>query len=132
MSARTRHILGVGALHLRHADEAVARAEGLQPLGAELALHAGRERQRGDAVADLPVAGYAGSDRRDRPGEFMAKDGSGLDEAVFGDMQVGAADPAMRDLEHDLSLGRLRIGNRLDRQRLPRALEDRGFHAHSP
>ena len=82
-----------------------------------------------------PVAerepGHAASHADHLAGELMAEHGAAADAeryGIFGDMQVGSADPAGRDPKQHFVLGRLRPSQIVDTQRLADPVKNGGFH----
>ena len=108
------------------ADPAPARAERDPPGEAVLALAALGRLAGNDPVADLP-AGHPVADRGDRPRELVALDHARAPAPLDEEVQVGAADPAVADLEQELAGLGLRRGPVLDRD-LELAHEDRRRH----
>ena len=120
----------------RHRPRALERARRVDPEELELArdvadtlvrrrLAAAVERPDDDLVADREAVD-AGAELRDRPGHLVPDHLRRLHAVVHravGDVDVGAADPAVGDVEPDLALiGRARLRTRRPRTaRRPRS-----------
>src|SRR5581483_3524033 len=97
------HVLGVGARKLAQAETADILAVDPLPLAAELAGSATDVRQRSHTLA-LGIAADARTELDDFAAELMAHHRSRPQpEAVLHGMEIGAADAAGMNLEHDLA-----------------------------
>ena len=96
---------------------------------AGVALAAGDRGQHGDTVAQLEVRNIL-AELDDLAGIFMAELHilAEIEHGAAGEREVGAADAAARDLDHDVVRAGLRIGQGLDGDGLALAGIDGGFH----
>ena len=102
-----------------HAEAALASAIGT-----------GVDRHRGHVIADLPVASHVTAHLHDCPGELVTQDLAlrHHQRARLGGVQVGAADPAILDLDEEIAWAHGRLVHLLDRQGIADPLEHRCFH----
>src|SRR5262249_3792551 len=110
-----------------------------------LAVQAGHARaardegERGDAIADPESPGDGRAHRHYLAGKLVAHDRPRPKGAhatgIVGDlarMQVGAANAAVADGQHQLRRPGVRIGNRLDAERLADTVKDERAHEWPP
>ena len=105
-----------------------AQAHRRAPAPARPALAAPRRRVRDDARADERVVA-AVADRDDRARPLVAEDGAGARVLLEHEVEIGAADAAVRHLDECLARRRCGNGSLLDRD-LPLARVHRNRHQH--
>ena len=110
-------VFGVGPRRAEAGDDVVGTVDAHAEPALAPALRTGVDRHRGHVVADLPVRAHIRAHLDDGPGELVAEDLAVRhhQRARLGRVQVGAADPAILDLDEEVAGAHRRLFDLFDR-----------------